>query len=276
MTSMSWHIDDATLERYTSGDTTVAVAASAEAHLITCADCRSRLAPAIGADRLDAIWAEVDDRVGALTRPWPERMLARLGVPEDTARLLAATPSLVTSWLAALAVGVAFAASASGTSTRGLVVFLTIAPMVPVAGVAAAYGRPADPSHELAVAAPYSLMRLMLLRSLAVVAGTIVLTALGSLLLLGHGWTAVAWLLPALSLSATTLAVSARVAPVSAAAGVLTAWVALVVVVHVGTGVWLAAFGPVAQLVAAAVVVLATLALVGQRARFSFDTGRSA
>jgi hypothetical protein len=276
MTSTSWHIDDATLTGYTSGDTTETVAASAEAHLITCASCRNRIAPAIGAARLDAIWAEVDDRVDAMTRPWPERVLTRLGVPDDTARLVAATPALVTSWLAALVVGVTFAVAASGSTARGVVVFLTIAPMLPVAGVAAAYGRHGDPSYELAVAAPYSLMRLMLVRSLAVIGSTIVLTALGSLVLLGQGWTAVAWLLPALALSATTLALSARLAPVWAAAGVLTTWVAVVVLAQADSGARLAAFGPVGQLVAAAVAALALLALVAQRARFSFDTGRSA
>ncbi|HEX4699845.1 MAG TPA: zf-HC2 domain-containing protein [Actinomycetes bacterium] len=276
MTTTGWHIDDVTLERYAAGDTTAAVAASAEAHLITCADCRARLEPAVAPARLAGIWAEVDDRVEELSRPWPERALSRLGVPEDTARLLAATPSMVTSWLAALSIGVAFAVAASGSSTRGLLIFLTVAPMLPVAGVAAAYGRHGDPSYELAVSAPYSLMRLMLLRSLAVVGGTMLLTGLGSLLLLGHGWTAAAWLLPALALTSTTLALSARIAPVWAAASVLTSWVGVVLLVQGGTGVRLAAFGPVGQLVAAAVVAVAVLALVAQRSRFSFDTGRSA
>lgn len=69
-------------------------------------------------------------------------------------RLLAATPSLTSSWLGALTATVAFAVLAAGTSPRGLFVFLTLARKLPVVGVAAAYGREADPAYELAVASP--------------------------------------------------------------------------------------------------------------------------
>ena len=56
---MSWHIDSETLQRYATGTATSATAASAEAHLTGCAECRALLAPAVPAPRLDAIWAEV-------------------------------------------------------------------------------------------------------------------------------------------------------------------------------------------------------------------------
>jgi len=272
---MSWHIDDTTLARYVAGGTTAAVAASAEAHLTTCADCRARLTPQLDTGRLDAIWHGVDDRVQLASLPWFERTLVRVGVGEDTARLLAATPSLTTSWLASIVVAVLFAVAFAGASREGMLVYLTLAPMLPVAGVAAAYGRLADPAHELAVAAPYSLLRLLLLRSVAVVGSTVVIVGLGSLALLGHGWTAMAWLLPALALSVTTLALSARVAPVWAAAWVLTTWVAVVLAVRRADDD-LAAFGAVGQLAALAVVALATTALVQQRTVFAFDSRRSA
>jgi hypothetical protein len=272
---MSWHIDDTTLARYVAGGTTAAAAASAEAHLTTCADCRTRLTSRVDTGRLDAIWRGVDDQVQRASLPWFERSLVRVGVREDSARLLAATPSLTTSWLASMAAAVFFAVAFADGSRHGMLVYLTLAPMLPVAGVAAAYGRLADPAYELAVAAPYSLLRLLLLRSVAVVGSTVVIVGLGSLALLGHGWTAVAWLLPALALAATTLALSARVTPVWAAAAVLTTWVAVVLAVR-RSGEDLAAFGAVGQLAALAVVALATAALVQQRPVFAFDSRRSA
>jgi hypothetical protein len=272
---MSWHIDDTTLASYVAGGTSAATAASAEAHLTSCADCRSRLTSHQDTDRLAAIWRGVDDRVAVASLPWFERSLVRVGVGEDSARLLAATPSLTTSWLASLGVAVALAVVFAGGSRHGMLVWLTLAPMLPVAGVAAAYGRLADPAYELAVAAPYSMLRLLLLRSVAVVGSTIVIVGLGSLALLGNGWSAVAWLLPALALSTTTLALSARVTPVWAAASVLTTWVALVLAVRRADND-LAAFGVVGQLVAVAVVAVAIVALAQQRPTFAFDSRRSA
>ncbi len=273
---MSWHVDETTLAAYSAGRAGASAAASTEAHLTSCAACRARLAPAVEPSRLAAIWDQVDDRVELANLPWFERSLVRLGAGEDTARLLAATPSLTTSWLAASALSVAFAVLAAGTADHGLLLYLTLAPMLPVAGVAAAYGRFADPAHELAVAAPYSLLRLLLLRSTAVVASTVVITAVGSLALLGQGWAAVAWLLPALALSASTLALSARVAPVWAGATVLTTWVAAVLVVRRAGGDDLAAFGAAGQLVALAVLALATVAVLHARPTFAFDSRRSA
>jgi hypothetical protein len=272
---MSWHIDEATLAVYASGGASTAVAASAEAHLTACGDCRARLTPAVDAGRLDAIWEEVQDRVEVGSMPWFERVLVRVGVPQDTARLLAATPSLTSSWLGALTAAIAFAVLAADTSPRGLFVFLTLAPMLPVAGVAAAYGREADPSYEIAVASPYSLMRLMLVRSIAVVGSTIALTGIGGILLADSGWAAAAWLLPALALSVTTLALSARVAPVWAGAWVLTSWVAVVVLSWQLTGSRLAVFGELGQLAALTLIVIAGLALFRQRSTFAYDTGRS-
>jgi hypothetical protein len=273
---MSWHIDSETLERYASGGTTSAVAASAEAHLTGCADCQARLVPAVDTGRLDAIWAGVEARVDRVSLPWLDRTLVRCGISEETARLLAATPSLTASWLAAIAAAVVFAVVAADSSAKGLAVFLTLAPMLPVAGVAAAYGREADPAYELAVASPYSLLRLLLVRSVAVVGTTIALTAVGGLLLADSGWRAAAWLLPALAMSAVTLALSARVAPVWAGGAVLTGWLAIVVTAWQGTGNRLAAFGDVGQVVALVVTGLALTVLVANRSDFAYDTRRSA
>lgn len=274
--SPEWHLDDATLARYGGGLTTAAVAASAEAHLTVCAPCRARLAPSLAQDRLDTIWEQVQCRVDGTSRSLPERALVRLGVSDSSARLLAATPSLTTAWLSAISAAVAFSVAAASSATWGLWFFLTVAPMLPVAGVAAAYGRDADPAHELAVASPFSLFRLLLLRALVVIGATMAVTLLGGLLLAGSGWRMAAWLLPALALSTTTLALSARVRPVWAGAGVLTGWVGLVLVAYNLEGDRLAAFDSTGQLLSAAVAILAVLALVRQRAAFAYDSRRSA
>jgi hypothetical protein len=272
---MSWHIDEATLTRYVSGRASAALAASAEAHLTACSDCRARLAPAVSVDRLAAIWHEVEDRVEVGSLSFFERFLLHVGVREDTARLLAATPSLRSSWLASLSVAIAFAVFAADTSPRGLFLFLTLAPMLPVAGVAAAYGREADPAYELAVASPFSLLRLLLVRSVAVVGSTIALTGIGGLLLADVGWSAASWLLPALALSVTILALSSRMAPVWAGAGVLTSWLAVVFLTTQLTGDRLAVFGHAGQLAALGLIAAAGLALARQRSTFAYDTRRS-
>ena len=50
-------------------------------------------------------------------------------------------------------------------SDGGLGLFLLVAPLIPVAGVAAAYGPSSDPSYEAVLASPYPMVRLVLLRT---------------------------------------------------------------------------------------------------------------
>jgi len=105
--------------------------------------------------------------------------------------------------------------------------FLLIAPLVPVAGVAFAYGPDVDPSYEVGAAAPYSAFRLVLLRTAAVLATSLPMVLAASLLLPGlraTGLTAVTWLLPALAFTAVVLAASTWVRPTSAAVGLGTLW----------------------------------------------------
>lgn len=266
----AWHLDEATLARYARGETTAPVAASAEAHLTACADCRARLAPAVNPARLDVVWAQIEQRVDHASLPLLERLLLRAGLSETSARLLAATPSLSTAWLAAIAAASVFASVAATSSPDGLFAYLALAPMLPVAGVAAAYGRLADPAYEISVASPYSMLRLLLLRSVAVVGTTIVLTGLAGLLLADDGWQATAWLLPALSLSVVTLALSARFAPVWAATGVLGGWVTALGLAWAADSP-MALFGMSGQLAAAALLLAGSLVLVAERDVFAFS-----
>ncbi len=71
--------------------------------------------------------------------------------------------------------------AANGTTGRqadlALFLFLMVAAMLPVAGVAVAFGPGIDPTHEIALAAPMRADRLLLMRAAAVLAASIVITA---------------------------------------------------------------------------------------------------
>jgi hypothetical protein len=171
---------------------------------------------------------------------------------------------LQVSWLAAVAVAVGFGALASHGSDHGLALFLVMAPLVPVVGVAAAYGPGVDPAHELTVAAPISGFRMLLLRSLAVLAASVVLTAAASLGLAALDWTAAAWVLPAFALTGGTLALSLVMAPERAATCITVAWLTAVLLGWSATGDDLGAFRAAGQ-VTCAVVAAATAAVLGRR-----------
>jgi len=99
-----------------------------------------------------------------------------------------------------------------------------------VAGVAAAYGPSADPSYELGLAAPYRMIRLVLLRSAAVLLAAVPITVAAGLLLPLDGATGVAWVLPALAFTVLVLGAGSWVDPWAAAVTVGAGWVTAVAV----------------------------------------------
>lgn len=266
-----WHADAGDIARYATGAIDDTRAASIEAHLVTCARCRAQLAGAAVArhDRLDQAWAGIVDALDAPRPGVVERVLHRIGVRSGTARLLAATPSLRGSWLVAVTVALAFAAVAAQSGTdRGLAVFLMVAPLIPVAGVAAAFGAELDPTWEVTAAAPGGGFRLLLLRAAAAFATTVVLAAGAALALPGMSWTAAAWILPALALTLTTLALSTATSPERAAIGVSLTWVLGVTATTRASHDLLSAFGPSGQLVLATVAVVAATLIARRRDSF--------
>jgi hypothetical protein len=220
-----WHADEDLLARYVRGDAGPVAAASVEQHLLRCAGCRARIASHVPAPPLEAVWERVRDRAQA-GRPRPvERLLVRLGLSESDALLVAVAPSLRTSWLFGLAGTLAFVALAAAFGgDRGLTLFLLVAPLVPVVGVAVAYGPDVDPSYEAGLAAPYPATRLLLLRTGAVLATSLPLVLTAALLLPGLSWTAVSWLLPALAATAVLLAASTWTRPTVAAVVLGVSW----------------------------------------------------
>jgi Putative zinc-finger len=258
---MSWHAEPEQIAAYARGDVDAAGAFSLEAHLAACADCQALAAIAVGAPRLDAMWGEIEERIDAPRRSPVEAVLARLGVPDHVARLLAATPSLTASWLVAVALTLAVAVVGVHQDERGLVLFLCLAALFPLAGVAAAFGAALDPTYELGLAAPLSSLRLLLLRTVAVVATTLVVVAIASVALPGVGWTAAAWLLPSLALTLVSLVVATYVTPLVACAAVAAVWLGAVAVAAVGTDDRLAAFDGTAQVVFAVLIAAAAALL---------------
>lgn len=226
----TWHLDAPLVEAYAGDRLDDPRAYSVEAHLMACPGCRAMVADAFDPRRLEEGWANVAAGLHAPRPTVVERALLRLGVEDHVARLVAATPSLSLAWIGAVASALGFAVLAAHLSPPvwGLLVFLGMAPLVPVAGVAAAYGPGADPMHEFGVAAPLHGWRLLELRTTTVLIASVLLAGLAALALPGIGWLAAAWLLPALGTSTATVALSSVVAPRSAAGIVAFLWLSAV------------------------------------------------
>ncbi len=257
----TWHAEDVLLERYVRGQAGAVLAAALEQHLTGCPECRARMTRHVEVAPLDLVWNRIQEQVQAPTRSVVEGALVRLGVPEPDALLVAVAPSLRVSWLLGLAVTLGFVGvGAVYGGTRGLAFFLLVAPLVPVAGVALAYGPDVDPAYEVGVAAPYSSARLLLLRTGAVLATSLPLVLAAGLLVPAMSWTAVTWLLPALALTAMVLAASTWVRPTAVAVALGVLWTGVVGMAAFGHDPS-AVLAPANLLVYAAVGVAAALML---------------
>lgn len=283
---MTWHADTALIDRYATSALDDASALSVEAHLLACDACRASVRRTVPTSRVEAIWQEVEEVVDAPRPGLVERALRRLGLREHIARVLAATPSLRLSWLTAVSFALAFAVLAAhgGWGERAMLVFLIVAPLFPVAGTAVAFGPSLDPTFELSVATPMHSFRLLILRALAVLATSTVLAGAAGLLLPQLDVLAAAWVLPALGLTAVTLALATWLSPETASGLVAVAWVAAVLVTEVMGAGSLAAFkagGPVESVAfqpagqVAFAVLAAVAAAVAFRRRDSFELARA-
>jgi hypothetical protein len=270
-----WHVDEETLARYAQGQVRLSVGASVEAHLPSCARCRGLLAAAVEPDRLTRLWNGVVERVDAPRPGVVERLLRLVGVSGETSRLLATTPTLRTSWLLATAAALAFALFATVSSEgneRGTLLFLVVAPVLPVAGVAVAFRRGLDPTNEIGQAAPYSQFRLLLLRSASVTAVTCAAAFAAGVVMPTRSLTAAAWLLPALALTSLTLVLARRFDVAWAAAAVGAVWTITVLASHVRIGQF-AAFGMVGQLACLAIAAVSLVVLAADRNRYATRLG---
>lgn len=227
----AWHVPEPQLRAWMDGTASMAAAASVEQHLVSCDACRHAVAlaaaPVLTGD-LDTAWIGIRDAIEAPALNTLGRALRRCGMNESDAILLSSAPALTGAWLTGVTLVALFTALATTASPgRGLAMFLVLAPLLPVAGVAAAYGADVDPTHELTLSAPYSKLRLLMLRTGAVVLTCVPLTVLAAVPLKGPWWVAVAWLLPASAFVALTLAATTFMPPVYAATGIALAWFSL-------------------------------------------------
>jgi hypothetical protein len=276
---------------YASGVIDPVAAWSVEAHLPGCESCRAVLTGQLDGPRLARSKSLVLTRLAVPEPGLTERLLARLGLPPYLWRLLTVTPSLRLPWLAglvlvlAITLGAAWlfdagmhllgphgAGGSGGAALRApgrslaLLPFLLLAPVLPLAGIAAAFDRRFDPSQEILRAAPLSGIRLFLVRSVAVIGVALLPTMAAALALPVSPWTAVAIALPALAVSAAGLALSTVTTPLRAAGCAGAAWVAVVTVATVSWSSPALVIGPGAQLVAGGVLVAAAW-LAGARHR---------
>jgi len=283
--SAMWHADAEMLTSYADGELADVHASSLEAHLLACERCRDRLAavPASASasapasqGSMDRIWAEVVDTIDAPNPGFVERTLIALRIPQHVARLLAATPSLRGSWLIAEAVALGFAVLAANTATGrsadlALFLFLVVAALLPVAGVAVAFGPGIDPAYEVGAAAPMRGDRLVLMRATAVLATSIVISAVAALAMPRLDAIAIAWLLPSLGLTLATLTLGTWLRPLVAAAAVSLSWIMLAAAAAVSTQDRLAVFRPAGQL--ACLVAIAASAVVLAHRHIAYQEG---
>lgn len=219
----AFHLDDQVLRSYTEDRLADADAWSVEAHLDRCAACRARLTP-------DAASAEI---IAAVAAEW-QRGLPPQGRPRrgtaSRRRLLMMTagPAARAAWLGSVALTVAMSlAFAAGQLPIRSWLLLLIAPVLPVLGTAASYGRHTDPLHELVESTPFSGLRIVLWRTLSMLV-VCVPVAFGAGLAADLG-EPVMWLLPCAALTGVSLCLGSVMDPARAAAAVVTAWAMLVV-----------------------------------------------
>ncbi len=209
---------------------------------------------------------------------WLARLLTRVGVDERSIPLVTATPGLRRSWIGAVVIALMFALSAASSSqaegVERIVVFLTMAPLVPLLGVALAFGRGVDPTHEIVIAAPMDSFRVFLVRAVTVLAASASILLVGSVLVPEGGGARVAWLLPAIAATVATMALATRVEPRLAAGVTAAAWITIVVTVT-QTADPAAMFGAVTQMVCVAVIVFGGAIFHRRRRRLDVLSGDS-
>jgi Putative zinc-finger len=261
----TWHVDEATLRAYVDGRPLAVVNLSVEAHLMECPDCRRRLGVLMPREVVDHAWTAIRAHVEAPPCGFAERVVRRLGVTTEAARVLVAVPAFRGGWLLGLFVVTLFAGVAAiFAGEYGMALFLIVAPLAPVAGVAASFGGDADPCHELVTVTPCSATRMLLLRTAGVLATSLPVTLLAGLALPGPVWVGVAWLTPAAAGVALTLLLAPMFGATAASATMAACWSAAVVLAtRVDDPI--AVVQPAMQLVLILLTGVATAALVLRR-----------
>lgn len=243
--STTWHVPGAALSGYARGDVSAAQSWSVEAHLEACAACRAeltrtltRLAPAAapGSDPVAALRLAELSGVALASQPLPAQGRVRAGSPARRRRVLLLSgggAGAAYALAVVLVLGLAAVLDLTGTGPAAagdpLPLSLLLAPLLPLLGVALAYGPGADPTYELVASTPLGGLPLLLWRTAACLAVAVPAGAAAGLLT-GAGVGAAAWLLPCLGLTAALLAVGPVFGLRRTAVLLAGAWSALVLV----------------------------------------------
>lgn len=223
----------------------------------------------IDSARIEANWHAIQIELDAPVPSRVERILRRLGLSAGTARIVAATPALRRSWFGALGLVMVVALGAADASrpADSIVPFLILAPIVPMLGVTLSYGTVSDPLHELTLATPMRGLRLVLLRTFAVVAVSIPLLSITALASPAPITTALSWLLPSLATTSANVALLTRTTPRRGAAIVALTWLAIVAIVAAASSDRLTLFGPGGQIMALVATAIAGVVVHQRRQR---------
>ena len=278
------HAGEDLLASYAAGTAETVAVWSVEAHLTGCGPCRSALSAHVDAERLARNRSVLLVRVAIPDGSGVRRLLCRCGVPDHLLRLAAATPSLRRSWLLSVVGVLAVVAGQAAAVRYGwiplgrpagltrypdqevLAPFLLVAPLLTLAGVAAAFLPMFDPACQLAAAAPFSGFTLLLVRTACALTTALVLVAGAAFVVPGPGWLPVALLLPSLALCAFALAAATVLQPHVAALTAGALW-ALPALLLAATHVPLMIVQRNAQFTCAAVLLAAAVVLAARRDR---------
>lgn len=219
--------------------------------------------------RIDANWRAIAIDLDAPSPTRLERTLRLLRVPVPAVRMVAATPALRRSWYLSILAVVLIGLGAADASDQGsMFALLVMAPLLPVLGVAMAYGTAADPSHEMQLATPTHGLRLVTIRALTVLSVSAAVVVLVSLLNDAARPEAATWLLPALAVTSCSLAMMTVRPPRQATSMVAAAWFGSVIVARIAADDPLAAFRVGGQITALIVAIGATAVTIVRRDRF--------
>lgn len=228
-TTHSWHVTSDELRGYVVDASPSLIAASIEAHLLACADCRTTLATerrsvhsaTDAMPHTEQMWARIADRIDVPRRPL--RSASRtLHVSLASPPLLAATVGIAAALL--VAVGVVSVASPHWS----LPVLLAFAPLAPVVAGVIAFQPGNDPAGQLTEATPLAGARLPLLRALLATVLSLASGVAASALTAMPFDMVTLWLLPGVAFAAITLASATLLNPTRVAVPLMVCWAALV------------------------------------------------
>lgn len=256
----TWHADERLFRNYAAGLLDRAAEAAVEAHLIRCAACRTLVASTEPLTTSDPAWESVAVKIATPRRRIPPRLLRLVGLRESDVVVLRASGGIHLPWVAAVTVTLVLAAVLGGLPSHQQHAFLMgTVPLLPTMLIALSYDL-TDGLRPLVETTPYDKFRLALLRTGLAVVTAIPPVAIMAVLMPEFSVRAGGWLLPVLALVVVALHLLTRLSGLVTLLVVCGGWWTTVAALNLTDSMSLA-YRPAAQLVVAAFVLLAGVAL---------------